>query len=604
MINHLKNIHETLTVTLSDKLGSGGEGTVYALADNPNLCVKIYHSCVNTQVDANGKAQVDANGKAQLVAHHEQKSKELELKIKAMIEAPPKDPTLSAGHYSICWPTHLVYEDEACTQFLGYAMPLIDKKVFKEYHLLCDKPGASSSACYRLENFGTGFTYLHMYVVALNLASCVTSIHEAGHAIGDLNDKNILVSTKDSKITIVDCDSFEIHAKDTAVFPCNVYMPEYSAPEVIKHESIADRQKSDRFALAVLVFKLLMLNTHPYSSRGSSVEHLNTPGEKIADGYYPYEDRDTIDVSPPVYALPYDIIPPNIRALFKACFVDGQHDPDKRPAPREWFLALKENYESMYAFVKAHDHMCEVNHLHMYPLHLKECPWCEMKDDYFPILLDDKNFQGNFVNNFKYINHLAEWYMSDDLLTEYEYLRLLQEGKKYFIKPPEIDLMLRNVDKLNEKLRIGNKPMEEIDEIKIETLNRLKPIFEKEISIVNTALIYDMKVFITNIPIEITISNVEFTIPQNSKKTLSISYNSEKVQEPYKLIDENITINFEYGLMTYKKDIHITGEIDNSPILQILIKKTLANSLFFSSNYWCNKFILFNSTAFCRYSNK
>jgi len=171
----IKNTLQASEITFGRKLGSGGEGTVYSITDNPDLCVKIYHE--------------------------QKRTPELEKKIKAMIDAPPKDPTIASGHYSICWPTHLVYEDEAFRKFLGFAMPLIDTRTFKEYHLLCDKPGASSSVCYRLENFGTGFTYLHMYVVALNLASCVTSIHEAGHAIGDLNDKNILVSTKDSKIT-------------------------------------------------------------------------------------------------------------------------------------------------------------------------------------------------------------------------------------------------------------------------------------------------------------------------------------------------------------------------------------------------------------------
>ena len=69
----LQNTTGKKECSLSAKLGAGGEGTVYAITDNSNLCVKIYHSCVNTHVDANGKAQVDANGKAQLVAHHEQK---------------------------------------------------------------------------------------------------------------------------------------------------------------------------------------------------------------------------------------------------------------------------------------------------------------------------------------------------------------------------------------------------------------------------------------------------------------------------------------------------------------------------------------------------
>ena len=405
---YLHSIHSSYSATLSRKLGAGGEGTVYSLEGHSDICVKLYH-----------KDKINTT---------------LENKLKAMLAHPPLDPTLSFGHYSICWPTHLVYASEDCTKFLGFAMPLIDKNVFKEYHLLCDKPGSSSSVCYRLENFGTGFTYLHMYAVALNLVTCVMNIHKAGHAIGDLNDKNILVSTKDSKLTVVDCDSFEIRDADTIRYDCNVYMPEFSAPEVIKREKIDDRQLSDRFSLAILIFKLLMLNTHPYASRGSSVEHLNTPEEKIMSGYYPYKEYENLDVRPPVYALPYYIIPPEISELFDRCFVEGQNNPEKRPTPEEWFTALKVNYDAMYAYYKKNKTMCSENVLHVFPRHLEECPWCEMKDDYFPIEFlpsaQQIAMQKEIKENFRYLEELIENYAVDKKITSFEYENILSEAKR------------------------------------------------------------------------------------------------------------------------------------------------------------------------------
>ncbi len=421
-------------ITLDRKLGSGGEGTVYAVAGDTTRCVKIYHE--------------------------KKRTPELEAKLTAMIAAPPKDPTLAAGHYSICWPQAIVYEDEACTTFIGFIMPLIDTKVFREYHLLCDKPGATSSVCYRLENFGTGFTYLHMYVVALNLASCVASIHEAGHAIGDLNDKNILVSTKDSKITIVDCDSFEIHGTDGKIFPCSVYMPEYSAPEVIKHEPIENRQLSDRFALAVLIFKLLMLNTHPYASRGSSVEHLNTPGEKIADGYYPYEDYENLEVFPPAYALPYEIIPPNIKELFRRCFKEGQHNPEIRPSALQWVEAIRKEFLEMHSFQKNQHKFCEKNLLHIYPCHISYCLWCTLKDDYFPVKYMKlmKRSKVKEDTPFEYLTKLMDFYSDDQKISKDEYRKLYYKAQTLNVSDDELSTMVANYMDLNKSVIMGDIP--------------------------------------------------------------------------------------------------------------------------------------------------
>lgn len=421
---------------LTEKLGAGGEGTVYSVEGRSDICVKLYHK--------------------------DKLSVTLENKLKAMLARPPLDPTLSFGHYSICWPTHLVYSSEDCSEFLGFAMPLIDKNVFKEYHLLCDKPGSTSSVCYRLENFGTGFTYLHMYAVALNLVTCVMNIHKAGHAIGDLNDKNILVSTKDSKLTVVDCDSFEIRDADAIRYDCNVFMPEFSAPEVIKRENIDDRQLSDRFSLAILIFKLLMLNTHPYASRGSSVEHLNTPEEKIMSGYYPYKEYESLDVRPPVYALPYYIIPPEISALFDRCFVEGQNNPEKRPTPDEWFNALKENYDAMYAYYKKNKTMCSENVLHVFPRHLDECPWCEMKDDYFPqdlvISEIEQKFREEVKRNLSYIEDLIKNCADDNQITTDEYNMILKEAAIRNISDITAEKVVKNYSNKRLDCIVGDAP--------------------------------------------------------------------------------------------------------------------------------------------------
>ena len=506
----LKFIDNLQSITLFAKLGSGGEGTVYAAEGNPDICVKIYHE--------------------------QKRTPELEAKLKAMIDAPPKDPTLAAGHYSICWPTNVVYEDEACTKFLGFTMPRIDRNIFKEYHLLCDKPGVTTSTCYRLEHFGTGFTYLHMYVVALNLASCVASIHNAGHAIGDLNDKNILVSTKDSKITIVDCDSFEIHAQDEKIFPCSVYMPEYSAPEVIQRKDIKNRQESDRFALSILIFKLLMLNTHPYASRGSSVEHLNTPGEKIASGYYPYEEYADLDVNPPAYALPYEIIPPNIKALFRRCFVEGQHEPEKRPTAIEWFVAIKENYEAMTAKVQNKLVMCGNNARHFFPTHLTTCPWCAMEEDYFPVVVPQKKQRQaatqTVIDQFAYLREMIDDFAKDNRINGMERVELFKIAKAKKIPKSEVIKLINKKSQSMSTLILGDNPTISNNEI---LFNDKK---EASFTITNNFFNDPLTIKIQKCPVSFTIQpqkcillpSKAVTIKINISRVMKVNIDEEKFE--------------------------------------------------------------------------
>ncbi len=537
MIVYTASTNQKNKFIISAKLGAGGEGTVYAVEGDPDICVKIYHE--------------------------QKRTPELEAKLKAMIDAPPKDPTLAAGHYSICWPTNVVYEDEACTKFLGFTMPRIDKNTFKEYHLLCDKPGVTTSTCYRLEHFGTGFTYLHMYVVALNLASCVASIHNAGHAIGDLNDKNILVSTKDSKITIVDCDSFEIHAQDKKIFPCSVYMPEYSAPEVIQRKDIKNRQESDRFALSILIFKLLMLNTHPYASRGSSVEHLNTPGEKIASGYYPYEEYADLDVNPPAYALPYDIIPPNIKALFRRCFVEGQHEPEKRPSATEWVVAIKDNYLEMSENLRDAA-QCEKNQLHNFPLHLSSCPWCAMKEDYFPkeIITTQKYRSSNVMDGrFDYLDSIIQKYTEDNQLTQEEYYYILQEVSSENVTQDDLKNRIDHFKNKNPSLLVGDEPLFSEKRIEFGRVTNDLTSVEKIVLVTNNFIDERLRISFTVNKSYVTVYPKYLIVEPSQQKEITVTLSPPKIfkSEHDRTVEATIEAMYSMKGMQYKSLLYASA---------------------------------------------
>jgi DNA-binding helix-hairpin-helix protein with protein kinase domain len=324
-------------IALTESGRSGGEGTVYPVASRPLWVAKIYHA-----------AKLNA---------------ELHDKVRAMSHNPPVDPAWDARrHRSIAWVEDLLYHDAARTRFAGFTMPAIDRRQFREAHLYYDTSD-------RIGRFGGGFTWRHLLTAASNLASSVAAVHAQGHRVGDLRETNLLVSPS-ALISLIDCDSFQIRDTDGRVFATRVGTGEYLPPELhgADFRTDHDRTLSDRFALGVLIFKFLMLGVHPFQSKGRLVDDAPSTEAKVIKGAYPYERRRGIE--PPDFAPPYDLLPPDVRALFHRCFVDGHRKPRRRPAPDEWFAALKSASKQLRT--------CAANENHWYAKHLRACPWCKL----------------------------------------------------------------------------------------------------------------------------------------------------------------------------------------------------------------------------------
>ena len=318
----------------------GGEGRIYTIDGRAKLCAKLFHE--------------------------QRLTEELHKKITVMVANPPDDP-MQPRHFSIAWPQNVLYADSAKSQFIGYTMPYLEQS-FQEAHLYYDKSD-------RTRSFAGTFTWEHLLCAAWNLSSAVAALHDKGHCIGDLREKNILVAP-DSLITLIDCDSFQVLDNNTGtVFHSRVGNPEY-LPRELQNASFSDqdhdRYYADLFALSVLVFRFLMQGFHPYQSRGSAVVDAASTADKIQLGLYPYVhgalDEYAGRLNPPAYAPPYDAIPKSVRDLFKRCFFEGHQNPRKRPSAREWYEALGRE--------SAHCQRCSVNEDHIYSDELDTCPWC------------------------------------------------------------------------------------------------------------------------------------------------------------------------------------------------------------------------------------
>lgn len=393
------------TIQLDRKIGQGGEGLIYLIHGYPSDVAKIYIK---------------------------QQPPEVHRKILSMVNNPPADPTVNGPtkHRSIAWPKEVLYFDRQKTRFAGLTMPKVDTKAFKPILTCLVKE-------LRKQEFAGNFTWLHLYYTARNLASCIAALHERGYLIGDINESNILVH-KNTILSIIDCDSFQFKdARSGELFRCKVGKGEYTAPELlgVTYANVDRTEASDCFALAVLIFRLLMEGIGPHQAIGPLVSNLATPEDKIKAGIFAYATSKS-GIAPMPDSPPFEMFPPEIRALFIRCFDTGHKDPSMRPSAKEWFLVVKNLTQNLM--------QCSKNENHHYFNHLHRCPWCEratkLGKDFFPSpvgqqvpIIDPNNPSLSKQEIEKYLLSLIEMALMDGNVSPEEEAFLIDQGLKLHI---------------------------------------------------------------------------------------------------------------------------------------------------------------------------
>ncbi|HUF39805.1 MAG TPA: hypothetical protein VMN57_14875 [Anaerolineales bacterium] len=303
------------TFQLSKIIGRGGEASVHRVAGKPAILAKIYT-----------RPNPDREGK-----------------LAWMIANPPDDPTVGIGHTSISWPLDLVYREG---RFSGYLMPHIRDAV-PVLNVLHPR--------LRRHTFHQ-FTARHLHNTAYNIAAALGAIHERSYVVGDLNESNVLVS-RSTLVTLIDTDSFQVQVPglfgSLRTHFCEVGKPEYLPPELQKAEleKTVRTPENDRFALAVLVFQLLMDGSHPFRARWVGTGEKPTLPERIERGMFPYRQGVGRYVEP---AVGIEMLHPLLVDLFKRCFILGHDSPPVRPQTGEWERVLSEVAGSLIACRNGH----------------------------------------------------------------------------------------------------------------------------------------------------------------------------------------------------------------------------------------------------------
>lgn len=287
------------TVTLAEQpLARGGEAEVYAVPSVPNAVVKLYHKDVVKKRGSELQAKIDAITMDEKLASLKQ-------------------------HENLAWPLFSVFDEQG--HWVGYAMrkaqgvpmtKLAHAKAYVEHFPNLDRV--------RLLNY------------AINLLETIQTLHDLGLRIGDYNPANFLCDPQSSKVMLIDCDSWQVSAKGKT-FHCPVTVPDMLAPELQGKRlvEVSRSLESEYFALAILLFKLLMLGRHPFDVVGGA-----SPVENIQRGYFPYGLGAGGIPKGPWYNI-WSHLSFKIKAAFVQTFKEGGANPAKRVSVKDWLELLK-----------------------------------------------------------------------------------------------------------------------------------------------------------------------------------------------------------------------------------------------------------------------
>ena len=314
-------------ITLGEMINKGGAaGRIFRVKGHPQLVAKIFHNLNKSSANRE--------------------------KLQAMLlNRPSFSPAMKDGkrftmedgnnYIQIAWPEALLENEYGFC--VGYLMPLIDlsqaasldhfmQKAIRQKLKLTEK-------------------YEHRLQAAYNLCTMVAALHEKGHYIVGLKPSNVYVYKQSMLIAILDCDGFSIRGENGR-YPAEFVSEEYIYPEGMKQNCDQMGEEQDKFALAVILFKLLNNGIHPFSGvpRKQGVPNL-TIQERIAAHHYAYGSWADLYQAPHPYSI-HDYFAKDTLELFDRAFVKGM----KRPSAAEWERHLRNLLQNLRPCKKNPDH--------------------------------------------------------------------------------------------------------------------------------------------------------------------------------------------------------------------------------------------------------
>ena len=293
-----------LQLKKSDVLARGGEGVVYKLDINPYYLVKV---C---------KDETLKNSRKQAAFGE---------RLNAMLAL---EECRKAAFLS--WPQMPVFDGNK--KMIGYVMPKAEGRTLRALY-----------APRQVQRFFPGWDRLNVAEVALNLVNAVQMLARHRVLVNDFNPDNFLIN-KHGKITLIDCDSFQIPNSHGSTFLTGTFTPEFAAPELLFNADLFRVERTPeqvRFSLAVVVYMILMSGLHPYAQCGGS-----DPAGNLKSGKCPLDKKQGVRL-PVGWYKSVSWLPQSLHDYFVRMFVNGHKHPGQRPLIEELKIELKNFIEIM-----------------------------------------------------------------------------------------------------------------------------------------------------------------------------------------------------------------------------------------------------------------
>ena len=236
---------------LGPEIDSGGEGTIFNVQGQPGFVAKIYspRRCTRWRYE----------------------------KVKL----------LQRCKYigGVCLPRELLFN--ARGEFVGFLMP---RASGLKLQTLLAQPWQA------IPKYFPKWRRQDMARLAMTILRVIQQIHEQDILLGDINPSNILIENQ-RRIHIVDTDSFQI-----GNYPSPVGTVYFTAPEIQgkNYGEFMRTQGNENFAIATLMFMIMMLGKPPYS-------HVDggDPAQNVRDGIFGYGAGSRNGEKQPAGSWPY-----------------------------------------------------------------------------------------------------------------------------------------------------------------------------------------------------------------------------------------------------------------------------------------------------------
>lgn len=315
------------SLVIGERISRGKEGSVYTIEAEPHLVAKVFK-------------------KGKVTTHRKEK---VELMVQHMVWLP-----------GICFPeSTLSYEGE----FVGYTM-----RRAQDAHALNDTIFIPEE----LERLYPGWTRRDLVDVCLSFLKRVKSLHDLNILIGDINPNNVMLGNQ-KDAWIIDIDSVQVEG-----YPCPVGWDEFTAPEMLGGVEGLRSIEQENYAVAVLLFMIMMTGTFPYENSGS-----DDTVENIKSGLFPYgfDGKSERELQPPDrWLFVWSHLSHQLKDLFWNSFHrDGsRYQPEHRVTVDEWIKAF-EGFRRILSFSDVDPQSLEI-----FPIRRKaergaallDCPRC------------------------------------------------------------------------------------------------------------------------------------------------------------------------------------------------------------------------------------